>query len=357
MRVAACCGQKLREPARGIPVSHRWRESFTPPAGGDDFASALMEQLRDLRLVAVPAPAGGVISYEYRVEVWRQEESAAGRGNPRKKMKWVLFESRVPLRLGKPLPVIPFVFHGTRHSLPEVDRIPLSDLMFLNLDHYRLDADFKHGLHYTALPTAWVAGFEKPGTLTIGSRVAWVSQNDKANAGFLEFSGDGLGMFERAIERDERQMAVLGTQVLENQVRVAETATAIMLRQSGENSVLGNIASSVSESLTQAMRWVYWWNSTESLPEKVTDAQVLVELNTDFGVGGMQSGELAAVVKAWKDGAISQDSMLELFRQREILPEGRSNADEVALIEGDKNAGGVGAAIDQSGAAPPLKVV
>ena len=164
-------------------------------------------------------------------------------------------------------------------------------------------------------------------------------------------------MFERAIERDERQMAVLGTQVLENQVRVAETATAIMLRQSGENSVLGNIASSVSESLTQAMRWVYWWNSTESLPEKVTDAQVLVELNTDFGVGGMQSGELAAVVKAWKDGAISQDSMLELFRQREILPEGRSNADEVALIEGDKNAGGVGAAIDQSGAAPPLKVV
>ena len=152
MRVAACCGQKLREPARGIPVSHRWRESFTPPAGGDDFASALMEQLRDLRLVAVPAPAGGVISYEYRVEVWRQEESAAGRGNPRKKMKWVLFESRVPLRLGKPLPVIPFVFHGTRHSLPEVDRIPLSDLMFLNLDHYRLDADFKHGLHYTALP-------------------------------------------------------------------------------------------------------------------------------------------------------------------------------------------------------------
>jgi len=84
---------------------------------------------------------------------------------------------------------------------------------------------------------------------------------------------------------------------------------------------------------------------------------VLVELNTDFGVTGMQSGELAAVVKAWKDGAISQDSMLELFRKREILPEGRSNADEVALIGGDKNAGGVGAAMGQAGAAPPLKIV
>ncbi len=346
-----------RVSGRSMPTMIVLRESVTPPAGADEFSSAVIEQLRVLRLAPVQPAADGPVSYEYRVEVWRQEEPAAGRANVRKKMKWVLFESRGPLRLGKPLPLIPFVFHGTRHSLPEVDRMPLNDLMFLNLDHYRLDADFKHGLHYTALPTAWVAGFEKTGSLTIGSRVAWVSENEKANAGFLEFSGDGLGTFERAIERDERQMAILGTQVLENQIRVAETATAIMLRQAGENSVLGNIASSVSESLTQVMRWVYWWNSTESLPEKVTDAQVLVELNTDFGVTGMQSGELAAVVQAWKDGAISQDSMLELFRKREILPEGRSNADEVALIEGDKNAGGVGAAMSQAGAAPPLKVV
>jgi hypothetical protein len=104
---------------------------------------------------------------------------------------------------------------------------------------------------------------------------------------------------------------------------VAETATAIVLRQAGENSVLANIATSVSESLTQVMRWVYWWNSTESIPELVTDGQVLLELNTDFGVSGMQSGELAAVVSAWKDGAMSQDSMLELFRKREMPPEGR----------------------------------
>jgi len=83
-----------------------------------------------------------------------------------------------------------------------------------------------------------------------------VSENEKANAGFLEFSGDGLGSFERAIERDERQMAILGTQVLENQIRVAETATAIMLRQAGETR-LANIATSVSESLTQVLRWVY----------------------------------------------------------------------------------------------------
>jgi hypothetical protein len=125
---------------------------------------------------------------------------------------------------------------------------------------------------------------------------------------------------------------VLGSQILENQTRVAETATAIILRQAGENSVLANIATSVSESLTQVLRWAYWWNSTEVLPECVTDEHVLVELNTDFSMKGMTSQDLQAVVAAWQAGAISQDTMLQLFRKGEILPDGRTNREEEALI-------------------------
>ncbi len=41
---------------------------------------------------------------------------------------------------------------------------------------------------------------------------------------------------------------------------------AIELRQSEENSVLGSLAVSVGTSLTQVMRWAYWWNSTETWP-------------------------------------------------------------------------------------------
>ena len=75
--------------------------------------------------------------------------------------EWQLFERRTPLRLGKPLPLIPFVFHGPRNFLPEVDKLPLGDVIAVNLDHYRLDADYKHGMHFTALPTAWVSGFDR----------------------------------------------------------------------------------------------------------------------------------------------------------------------------------------------------
>ena len=127
---------------------------------------------------------------------------------------------------------------GPRHSRSEVDRPPLRDIIAVNLDHYRLNADYKHGLHFTALPAAWVSGFDKSASLRIGSSTAWVSETPGATAGFLEFAGQGLTTFERAMDRDERLLAVLGPRLLEDQKKVGETAEAIQLRQSGENSVL-----------------------------------------------------------------------------------------------------------------------
>ena len=102
------------------------------------------------------------------------------------------------------------------------------------------------------------------------------------------------------MDRDERLMAVLGSRLLEDQKKVGETAQAIELRQSGEYSVLGSVATSVSESLTQVLRWVYWWNSTEDVPDAVTSGEVLIQLNTDFSTKGMDSLELQAVVAAWQ---------------------------------------------------------
>jgi len=92
------------------------------------------------------------------------------------------------------------------------------------------------------------------------------------------------------------------------------------------------IATRVSESLTQVLRWMYWWNSTEALPYGLSKAEVTVKLNTDFGMAGMSSQDLQAVVGAWQSGAISRDTMFELFRSGEILPDGRTNQDEAALI-------------------------
>jgi hypothetical protein len=133
-----------------------------------------------------------------------------------------------------------------------------------------------------------------------------------------------------------RLPAVPVTRMLEGQKRVGETAESIELRQSGEKSILGNIAVNVSCSLTQVLRWAYWWNSTEESPDDVTNEQVLVELNTDFSTKGLSAQEIQAVVAAWQSGAISRDTMTELFRRGEVLPEGRSTDEEERLIASEE---------------------
>ncbi len=312
----------------------------------DEFEQVTTEQIRVMKLV--PAGTSGETpnearepralprkrDYECVVEIWRSNVDLAKGQNTgtREKAKWKLVETRVPKRLGKPLPMIPFVFHGSQHSLPAIEKLPLADIITVNLDHYRLDADYKHGVHFTALPTAWVSGFDKSATLRIGASTAWVTDTPGATAGFLEFKGQGLETFERAMNRDERLMAVLGSRLLEDQKKVGETATAIELRQSGENSILGIIAFNVGASLTQVMRWAYWWNSTEAMPNAITNEQVLIELNTDFSTKGLASQDIQAIVGAWQADAISRDTMTELFRRGEVLPEGRSREEEEKLI-------------------------
>jgi hypothetical protein len=310
--------------------------SATRAASGNDedpFSTPIREQIRVLKLVPGEKVVGSKKQpYSCVVEIWDRPE----RKSRKEQDDWKLVETRTPLRLGKPLPLIPFVFHGARHSLPAVEKPPLGDILTVNLDHYRLDADYKHGVHFTALPTAWVSGFDKASSLRIGSSTAWVTETPGATAGFLEFTGQGLTTFERAMDRDERLMAVLGSRLLEDQKKVGETATAIELRQGAENSILGNIAVNVGASLTQVLCWAYWWNSTEESPDDVTNEQTLIELNTDFSTKGMSAQEIQATVAAWQANAISRDTMTELFRRGEVLPEGRSNEEEAELISTER---------------------
>jgi hypothetical protein len=307
----------------------------------DVFRPEHVEQIRVLKLVPGASRTGdqngahGVTrptDWQYQVEIWQHQQVKSKRS----KSEWVVVETRTPLRLGKPLPLIPFVFHGPKHSLPKVDKLPLADVIAVNLDHYRLNADYKHGIHYTALPTAWVSGFEKTSNLRIGSSTVWESETPGATAGFLEFHGQGLSTFERAMTQDEQLMAVLGSRMLEEQKRVGETAASIELRQSGENSVLSSVSLSISDSLSHVLRWVYWWNSTEPTPEAIGDKTVLMTLNSDFSLNGMASNEINAVVAAWKAGAISRDTMFDLFRIGDVLPVGRSNDEETKLLQNQK---------------------
>ena len=75
-----------------------------------------------------------------------------------------------------------------------------------------------------------------------------------------------------------------------------------------------------------------WWiegGKLDSLSGKVS-----FTMNTDLGARAMSGEEITAVVAAWRAGAISRDTMLERLKRGEVLPDGRSVAQERALIHG-----------------------
>ena len=87
-----------------------------------------------------------------------------------------------------------------------------------------------------------------------------------------------------------------------------------------------------------ATRWVYWWNSTETIPSAVDTSKVSIQLNTDFNTKGMSSDELTAVVSAWQAGAISRETMFDILRRGEVLFDGPTSEQEGRVISAGASA-------------------
>lgn len=282
----------------------------------------------------------------YTVELYRMEKTATapppGMTMAQSKKEWVLIETLVPLKKGAPLNFIPFVFHFAEQSASRFSRPPLDDLVALNLAHYRLSADHYHGLHYTALPTPWVAGFDSKSVLKLGSATAWVTENEAARAGFLEFTGTGLGAIRTELDRLESSMAVMGARLLEHQKRAAETAEAMAIRQGGEGAVLTGIVGSVSVSLSRALKIALWWTKAGVEDYSVIeDDECSVELNSDFSTSRMTAAEVVSLVSAWMQRGISRRTLFYNLKQGEVIPPGVEFDEEIELIDSDTSLPGM----------------
>jgi hypothetical protein len=313
----------------------------------DDYASKDEDRWRVLELV------GGA----YRQQVFKRKTTTqSGQAASQTDFEQV-GDDLFPMMRGKSMDFIPFVFLGTDNIAPDVDEPPLIDLVDLNLSHYRTTADHAHGCHFTALPTLFLAGFktENPtDKVYIGSEAAIVTSNSEATADFIEFSGAGIAAIERKLEREEQQMAILGARMLEPQRKAVEAADTASIHRKGEESMLSSAAQAISLGLTQALRWFADFAGLES-------GEVKYELNRDFYPARMAPAELSALIGAWQQGAISDQTLFENLQQGEIiarettLEEEQARvadrqqqlADQAAALQGTMSLPG-GAAVDRS---------
>jgi hypothetical protein len=270
-----------------------------------------------------------IVDGRYQVRVWTKPDHRTG-GNDR----WQPGEWMVPVRMGQPLPFIPFTFIGPAGTTADVERPPLLDLAEVNLSHYRSSADREHALHLVALPTPWVSGAGKDTQLAIGPSVAWVLEKD-GKAGMLEFSGQGVGAIKDAMLEKQQLMAMLGARLLDETPRVQETATAIRMRHSGEAAALRTIADAVSAAMTKVLRWHTWWSiGTGRLP-----LDVRVDLSDEFFQVRADPQEIQAALLAVQAGAMSFDTFYGVLERAGWARPGVSAAEERHAIDSTDSLG------------------
>lgn len=271
------------------------RESVNDIDPDDEFCPDQKTQYRVLRLI------NGI----YTQQIYTKTEKASvvvavsGAANviPSKEETFEAGRIITPTRRGKTLDFIPF-------SLPwTIGAPPLIDLVDVNLSHYRGNADLKHGLHFTALPTPWVSG--KTGNddvLQIGSGTAW-SLDPNGSAGMLEFTGKGLGAIRTDLQDMQRMMATLGARLLEEAPHYAETALSVSLRHSSDYATLRTIAQIVEQQISWALKVHSWWLLVGD--KKITDLKANVELNKIFFDAQLSADELRALLLALQSKSIS----------------------------------------------------
>lgn len=236
-----------------------------------------------------------------------------------------------PNQRGQRLDAIPFVFINPYDLSADIHPPPLIELADLVIDHYRMDADLKNGLHFTGLPTPWFSNFNfvtddpaNPGQtikrkdVVLGSEYALVSDNptpgQNAQAGFLEVTSGFEGLIGEK-GRDEARMAAVGSRVIEERGAEAESFLALRYRGEGEHSAVALLGINVAAGINEALKFAAFW-----LPSG-REVEPNVQSNTELVDRNLMSADLLAWLQTWRDGGIDHDTFLHILERYGYLRE------------------------------------
>lgn len=297
----------------GVVIS----ETATVDDPADPFRPKVIDQFRQLVL------ADGV----YTVRLWRKRDTGMDAGAN----QWFVFEETVPRNRGAALTEIPFFWLSSIGNTPRIEKPMLLDLVNVALSHYRTSADLEHGRHFTGLPTLYVTGStdsDKP--IEVGAATAIVLENPAAKVGYAEFTGQGLGSLETALETKKTEMATLGAAIFGQGRKGVEAAETARIRTAGENSLLMSIVSAVEETIEAALNAAAaWMQATGPLD---------VDINRDFIDTSLDALTVTALLGALQAGAISLETFLYNLQQGELLPPEMEIVAEAATLEARRQA-------------------
>lgn len=232
----------------------------------------------------------------------------------------------IPRMSGKAMDFIPFQFIGTDSIDTDVEIPPLMDLVDMNFHHYRQSSSYEHGCFISGLPSLFIFGNSDPDkVIYLGGSTANSFPDPQANAQFVEVTSAFEALLKN-LDRKEQQMAVLGARMLESQKSGVESAEAIERRQSGDESILADISTTISKGLTNCLKWIAQW-------EGIDAGDISIQLNREFLPMKMTAQEITALMAAYIQRGLSYDALYHNFKRGGMYPEGSTMEEERSLID------------------------
>ncbi|MCH4880180.1 DUF4055 domain-containing protein [Pseudomonas sp. TMW22090] len=235
-------------------------------------------------------------------------------------------ESNPTDKAGKPFDHIPFHFFGSQNNDASIDKAPLEDLAEVNILHYGNSATVEESGFISSQPTLFITTdiqpdeFVKlnPNGMHIGSRRG---HNLGKSGTAIMLQANETQLARELMKDKEEQMLMIGARIVQ-QGGGAETAEAVRIRYSSDNSVLGTIAGNVSEAIRLAL-----FDAQRFMMGTVDETGTVFWLNQEFFDQVMDAQAILAQMQLWQQGVIAKKDLRTNLRQAGVLESDRTDDD------------------------------
>ena len=203
------------------------------------------------------------------------------------------------------LPVIPLAVTYSNKVGELVSKPPMLPIANLNILHGQRTADLQHALHVAALPIMYLKAFDDTDNEIALSANSAILLPAEGEVGYAEPVGKGTFEAQQAfITELENQMSSLGISTLFAQKLGAETAESKRLSRTDSDSLLSIVSKDLEKCLQNAIDIAAAYVGMEA-PQ--------VQLDRDFDTQVLDGPQVAQYVQLWMQGAITQETLLEML--------------------------------------------
>ena len=208
-----------------------------------------------------------------------------------------------------------------------ISKPPLLPIAHLNILHTQRSADLSHSLHVASQPVLVLKGWtDTESTIGLSVNKAILIPPD-GDAFYVEPASSAFEAQQSFITQLEEQMSSLGISTLFSQKMGSETAASKRLSRTDSDSLLSVVSKNLESSLQLAFDYAASYIGIES---------PLVQLSRDFDLQQLDGNQTSSYMQLWMNGAISQELLLQMLKEGEVLPSVDIN-EEIEKVENEKD--------------------